>query len=89
VPRQQIDAAVLAANPKRDLHGAPPALRLQELDQSLTDRRVDSIEQPVELFASPAHSDVQLSAQTHHDALDRIQGGACNNAPLNPRNRGL
>jgi hypothetical protein len=85
VPGQQVDAPSLAADPERHFYCTPPAYPGEDLDQSLSDRRMDGIEQPVELFASPAHSDVQLSAQTHDDPLDRIQGGARNHAPLDPR----
>jgi hypothetical protein len=62
MPGQQVNRTLLTSDGERDLNRAHPPKAGQDSDQRLPDCGVRLVEQPIELLAAPADSNVELAS---------------------------
>jgi len=85
MPRQQIDAPPLSANGESDLNRAPPSQAGQDPDQRLAHRSMRRVKEPIQFFASPANSDIQLAAEGDNHPFHVAERSARDHSPFRPR----
>jgi len=85
MPPDHVHRASLAEVIERDFDRGIPAAKGQESDHTIDKLGVCRIEQPIESFAVPSHSKVEVRTEGRTDRLDVRERGAPQFAALDPR----
>lgn len=78
VPRQDIDRPTLAELAERDFDGALPASSLEADDDELHQPGVRFVQQPIEAFAMPSDTHIEIGAEDEAHPLDSTDVDAGN-----------
>ncbi|HEX2754111.1 MAG TPA: hypothetical protein VHM48_01535 [Candidatus Limnocylindrales bacterium] len=87
MPGKDVDRTTFPENRERHLDRHLPAVLLEQFHGSLDETCVRRVEKSIELFATPAQSDVQSSVQGRRDPDERHEGNLTRTAALDGRDQ--